>query len=170
MIACNSFQPVIAQLKAGLPKNAQMAYLHAAFNTAESWPVFQRGFLAAQAMGIADRTHQGIFDAIWKTGELAVVDNTTKSLKKPQPTIQDVARTYEKLAGVKASDFLATASSFGVDAKMRSSDAQVMAMMVPGTPCLVVNGKYRVNMDSLRSVDELIQLVKYLVEKESAAS
>jgi hypothetical protein len=30
-----------------------------------------------------------------------------------------------------------------------------------------VNGKYRLNMDSLRSGDELIDLVKYLVAKET---
>jgi len=38
---------------------------------------------------------------------------------------------------------------------------------VPGTPCIVVNGKYRIEMSSLRSSDELIDVVKYLVNKES---
>ncbi|MEJ1966027.1 MAG: thiol:disulfide interchange protein DsbA/DsbL [Gammaproteobacteria bacterium] len=166
-IACNSFQPVMEKLKSSLPPTAQMAYLHASFNKSESWPIFQRGFVAAQALGIAERTHQGIFDAIWKTGELAVVDNATHALKNPQPTLSDVARTYERLAGVKAATFLATANSFGVEAKMRAADGQIEAMMIPGTPSLVVNGKYRVNMDSVRSIDELLQLVNYLVAKES---
>jgi thiol:disulfide interchange protein DsbA len=164
---CNSFQPAIAKLKSSLPKNAQMAYLHASFNEPESWPTFQRGYYAAQALGISEKTHQAIFDAIWKTGELAIVDNATRRLKKPQPTINDVARCYERLSGVKSSAFLAAAASFGVDAKMRGADAQINAMMVPSTPCLVVNGKYRVNMDSLRSFDEVIQVVNYLVTVES---
>jgi thiol:disulfide interchange protein DsbA len=167
-IACNSFQPVMEKLKGSLPKNAQMAYLHASFNESESWPIFQRAYFAAQSLGISEKTHQAMYDAIWKTGELAIVDNSTHGPKKPQPTLNDVARCYERLTGVKADKFIAAAGSFGVDAKMRAADAQVGAMMVPGTPCLVVNGKYRVNMDSLKSVDELVELVNYLVTTESA--
>jgi protein dithiol oxidoreductase (disulfide-forming) len=72
-----------------------------------------------------------------------------------------------RLAGVKPEAFLTAAKSFGVDVKMRAADVQVAAMHVPSTPCIVVNGKYRLNMDSLRSGDEIMDLVKYLVAKES---
>jgi hypothetical protein len=51
---------------------------------------------------------------------------------------------------------------------MREADAQVMSMEVPGTPCIVVGGKYRIVMDSLSSPDDVISLVKYLVAKASA--
>jgi thiol:disulfide interchange protein DsbA len=51
--------------------------------------------------------------------------------------------------------------------KIKAADAQVMAMQVPGTPCIVVNGKYRLELDSLRSSDEIVDLVNYLVAKES---
>ena len=169
-IACNGFQPVVEKLKSSLPANAQLAFLPASFIPSESWPMFQRAYFTAQALGIADRTHQAIYDAIWKTGELAVVDTATRKLKQKQPTIEDAARCYARLTGVKQDVFLATARSFGVETKMRTADAQVRAMQVPGTPCIVVNGKYRVNMDSLKSVDELTQLVAFLVAKESRAS
>jgi protein dithiol oxidoreductase (disulfide-forming) len=164
---CNSFQPVMSALKRALPANAQIVLLPAAFNPAEDWPMFQRAYFTAQFLGIAERTHQGIFDAVWKTGELAVVDPTTHRLKNPLPSIEDAARVYARLAGVKPEEFLATARSFSVDMKMRSADAQIAAMQVPGTPCIVVNGKYRVMQDQ-KSNDELIELVRYLVAKESA--
>jgi protein dithiol oxidoreductase (disulfide-forming) len=165
--ACNAFQPVMAGLKRALPANAQLVYLPAAFNKAEDWPMFQRAYFAAQFLGIAERTHQGIFDAVWKTGELAVVDPTTNRLKSPLPTIEDAARVYAHLAGVKPETFLATAKSFSVDMKMRGADGQITAMQVPGTPCIVVNGKYRINRDALSSNDELIALVKDLVARET---
>jgi protein dithiol oxidoreductase (disulfide-forming) len=165
---CDGFQPVMSWLKRALPANAQLVFLPAAFNTAEDWPMFQRAYFTAQLLGIAERTHQGIFDAVWKTGELAVVDPATHRLKSPQPTIKDAARCYARLAGVKPETFLATASSFSVDMKMRAADAQILAMQVPGTPCIVVNGKYRVNREALKTNDELVELVKYLVAKESA--
>jgi len=159
-IACNSFQPVIEKLKHSLPSNAQMAYLPASFNPGEDWPMFQRAYLAAQSMGVADRTHQAVFDAVWKTGELTIS-------RVPMPTIQDAARCYARIAGVKVDDFLAAANSFNVYTKMQAADIQIEKMRVPGTPCIVVNGKYRIEMSSLRSSDELIDVVKFLVSKES---
>src|SRR5262249_2606348 len=70
----NAFQPVMENLRASLPPNAQVVFLPASFNnTAEDWPVFQRAFFAAQLLGIAERAHQAMYDAVWKTGELGTV-------------------------------------------------------------------------------------------------
>jgi thiol:disulfide interchange protein DsbA len=167
--ACNAFQPVMEKLRRSLPANAQLVYLPAAFNPAEDWPMFQRAFLAAQALGIAERTHQAMFDAVWKTGELGITVPETNRLKQPLPSIADAARFYARVAGVDAQQFLAMANSFGIDSKMRAADAQILAMRVDATPTLIVNGKYRVIRDELKSNDELIELVKYLVTKDSGA-
>jgi len=164
---CNKFQPVMHQLERSLPRNAEMAYLPASFNTSEDWPMFQRAYFAAESLGIAKRTHQAMYDAVWKTGELAIVDQGTHQLKRPLPSLEDAARCYSRLTGVSEQTFLATARSFGVDTKMREADAQVMAMQIPGTPCIIVDGKYRIVMDSLKSNDDVIRLVKYLVAKAS---
>ena len=167
--ACNAFQPVMEKLRRSLPANAQLVYLPAAFNPAEDWPMFQRAFLAAQALGIAERTHQAMFDAVWKTGELGITVPETNRLKQPLPSIADAARFYARVAGVDPQQFLAMANSFGIDSKMRAADAQILAMHVDATPTLIVNGKYRVIRDELKSNDELIELVKYLVAKDSGA-
>lgn len=165
--ACNRFQPVIAALEKSLPANAQMAFLPASFLPDEDWVVFQRGFFAAQALGIEARTHQAIYDAIWETGELQTIDSDTHRLKHPLPSIEDVAKTYERLTGVKAEVFLASARSPAVDARMKAADARITAMRIPGTPGLVVNGKYRIITDSLQDLDDLTTLVRYLVDRET---
>jgi protein dithiol oxidoreductase (disulfide-forming) len=165
--ACNSFEPVMRRLRRSLPPNAQVVRLPASFNANEDWPMFQRAYFAAESLGIAERTHQGIFDAIWKTGELAISDPATHQLKNPQPSLQDAARCYARIAGVKPEAFLAAANSFAVDMKIRAANAQILEMQVPGTPCIVVNGRYRVDMDMPRSSDELIDLVRFLVTRES---
>jgi len=165
--ACNSFEPVMNRLRHSLPANAQVVLLPASFNPGEDWPMFQRAYFAAQALGIAERTHQAMFDAIWKTGELAVSDPVTHRLKNPQPSIQDAAHCYAHIAGVAPEAFLAAANSFAVDTKMRAADAQIGAMQVFNTPCIVVNGHYRVSMDGRRTGEDLIDLVRYLVANES---
>jgi thiol:disulfide interchange protein DsbA len=163
---CNTFQPVMNRLRHSLPANAQIVLLPASWNSGEDWPMFQRAFFTAQSLGIAERTHQGIFDAVWKTGELAVSDPATNRLKHPQPSLEDAARCYARISGVKPEAFLATANSFAIDMKMRAADKQIVAMQVPGTPCIVVNGKYRVITPG--NEQDVIDLVRFLVSKASA--
>jgi protein dithiol oxidoreductase (disulfide-forming) len=163
---CNTFQPTMEGLRRVLPANAQIVLLPAAFNPAEDWPMFQRAYITAQLLGVAERAHQGIFDAVWKSGELATTDPSSHTLKSPQPSLEQAAKVYARLTGVKPETFLATAHSFSVDMKIKAADAQILAMQVDGTPCLIVNGKYRVNNRAAVEGGP-IELVKFLVAKES---
>jgi len=165
---CSQFRPTMKKLKAALPANAQLVYLPASWNAAENWPMFQRAYLTAQSLGVADKGHDAMFDAIWNTGELSVTEADGQRLKKNLPTIDDIARLYQRVTGVKTADFVAASKSFGVDLKMRQADSQIIAMQVAATPTLIVNGKYRVNNENLEGTDQIIELVKFLVAKESA--
>ena len=129
--------------------------------------MFQRAYITAQSLGVAEKAHDAMYDAIWNTGELGVTDPTTRRLKSKLPTIEDAARFYQRVTGVKAADFVNASKSFGVDLKMRQADGQIIAMQVSGTPTLVVNGKYRVNNENL-APEEIVELVKFLVAMESA--
>jgi thiol:disulfide interchange protein DsbA len=164
---CAEFRPVMKQLKAALPPNAVLTLIPASFNPAEDWPMLQRAYVTAEALGIAERAHDAIFDAIWKSGELAVVDPQTNRIKNPAPTIEDAARVYNKLTGVAVDKFVAVSQSFSVDVKMKADDAYVLHGQVDSTPTIVVNGKYRLNTESAGGATQVLQLVKYLVAKES---
>jgi protein dithiol oxidoreductase (disulfide-forming) len=107
---------------------------------------------------------------VWKTGELATSDYTTNRLKETQPTLEQAARFYARVAGVDPQKFLALANSFSIDSKMRAADAQIIAMHVSGTPTIIVNGKYRVTRDWRTSSDQFIELIKFLVAKESGSA
>lgn len=162
---CYKFQPVIQQLERSLPHDAQMVFLPASFIPTEDWPMFQQAYFAAQSLGIADRTHDAMYDAVWQSGELATVDQSTNEVKHPLPSLEDAAHVYWELTGIDPQKFLTAARSFGVATEMREADAQITAMQVPGTPCIVVDGKYRIVMESLRSPDDVISLVRFLVAK-----
>ncbi len=108
-----------------------------------------------------EKTHAAVFDAVWKTGELAISDPQTNRLKTTMPNINDVARFYARIAGVKPEAFLAAANSFSVDAKMRAADATVVGAQALSTPTFLVNGKYRLNAGvgrRLRSGDRAHQV------------
>lgn len=164
--ACNLFVPTMHKLKTSLPPNALLDFLPAAFNSSEDWPMFQLAYLTAQTLGIADQTHDAMFNAVWQSGELAVIDQGTGRIKSRVPTIEDAAKYYKAQAGVPVDKFLATAKSFSVDVKVRAVEGLVQAYRVDRTPTIVVNGKYRLHTESAGGNDELVELVKYLVAKE----
>src|SRR3984885_8739730 len=164
--ACNLFVPTMHKLKAALPPNAVLDYIPASFNSSEDWPMFQLAYLTAQTLGVADQTHDAMFNAVWQGSDLAVID-TTGRIKGRLPTIEDAAKFYNTHAGVPIDKFLATAKSFSVDVKVRAAEGLIAAYRVDRTPTIVVNGKYRLHSESAGGADELVELVKWLVAKES---
>lgn len=166
---CWRFLPYADKIAKSLPADAQMVYLPASFIPQEDWPLFQRAYYTAKALGVEDKTHDAMFKAIHQTGELAVSDPATGRLKDPLPNLNDVAKFYAKY-GVKPADFIATANSFAVNTKMKRADAQVKAYGVTGTPTMIVNGKWRYDIGSAGGVDQMVELTRYLVAREQAAA
>ena len=165
--ACMAFYPTADKLKAALPKNAKMKYIPASWNAAEQWPLFQRAYLTAQALGVADKTHNAMFNAIWNSDELAVVDRATNRIKKNPPTLEKVAAFYARTAGVDQAQFISTAKSFGIVSQMKNADAVIKLYRAESTPTLIVQGKYRLTAQSAGDADQLIALVKHLVALET---
>ncbi len=166
-IHCNRATPLMDKIKKSLPSNARLGYLPASFNSAESWPMFQRVYYTAAALGVLPKMHDAVYSAVWSSNELAVMDADGRRLKSPQPTLEDAAKFFAKRAGIKPEQFLATAKSFAVEANCRRADQLVKHYRVDGTPSLVVNGHYRVNMQGVKSESDLIALLNWLVAKEA---
>ncbi|GAB2567972.1 thiol:disulfide interchange protein DsbA/DsbL [Dyella jejuensis] len=167
--ACNAFHTTADQLAQSLPSNAVMAYLPVSFRPDENFPLFQRAYFAAKALGVADKSYDAMFDAVWKTGELASDDLTT-GRPKPQsawPTLDDVAKFYAKY-GVDPKEFVAVANSFSINTQMKRADDMVKAYGVEGTPTIIVNGKYRFSPSDAGGYPQSIELTKWLVAKEAA--
>jgi thiol:disulfide interchange protein DsbA len=164
--ACNLFVPTIHKLKASLPPNAVLDFLPASFNPGEDWPMFQLAYLTAQTLGVADQTHDAMFDAVWQGGELAVIDPATRQLKSRLPTIEDAAKFYKAKAGIPVDKFLETAKGFTVGNKVLAAENAIQRYRVDRTPTIIVNGKYRLQVESAGGPDQVIELVKWLVAKE----
>ena len=165
--ACNLFVPIMHKLQKALPPNAVLDYLPASFNPSEDWPMFQLAYLTAQSLGVADQSHDAMFDAVWTSRELSVIDPATQRIREHLPTIEDAARFYNRRSGVPVDKFVSTAKSFAVDVKVRSAEDAIQAYKVDRTPTIIVNGKYRLYPQSAGSNDDVIELVAWLVAKET---
>jgi len=152
---CAHFQPYAEALKAKLPKNAEFVLMPADFQP--RWVAFARGFSVAKDLGLVDKTHQALFDAIYRD-------------RRPLNSLDDIAGFYAGYGANKES-FVSTMQSFVIDgriAKIREMEAKYG---VDQTPTLVVNGKYRIvaNPDKGIGFDQMVEIALQLVKQESAA-
>jgi protein dithiol oxidoreductase (disulfide-forming) len=161
---CYEWQELVEQMKASLPQDAVLTYVHAGFN--QHWPLFQRAHLTAQKLGIADRDHKRLFTAVWETREFPFIDKRTGRPLANPPSMADFARFYSKGGGVTEAQFLKAATSPEIDAAVQRTDALIKGWRVGATPTFLVGGRYQVQADSVTSEKELHELVGFLVSLE----
>jgi thiol:disulfide interchange protein DsbA len=161
---CYKAKDDIRKLAASLPADAVMEYVHASFLPTEAWPMFQRAYYTARKLGIDQATHEEMFRAVWETGEIPLVDIATGRLRRPAPTIEDAAKFYARVAKVTAAQFLTVARSSEIEQAMQDADILVKQWRIPGTPSLVVNGRYLVANNVPHDVQA--QIANFLVSLE----
>ena len=154
-IHCAQFQPYVDSWSKRVDKSAvQFSYLPAPFNPLFS--LMARGYYAADSLGVSEKTHQRVFDALFVNGKQ--VNNL--------PTLADL---YASL-GVDRVAFMKAAQSFVVESQLRRADDLIQAYRVDGTPTIIVAGKYRVTGETAGGHDKVFAVVDALIAKEMKAA
>jgi thiol:disulfide interchange protein DsbA len=153
---CAHFQPYAEELKSKLPSGVTFTLLPAVFNA--QWEPFARAFYTAKSLGLLDKTHQALFDAIHRDHQ-------------PLNSIQDLANLFYANYGANPGTFLSTATSFVIEGEMAQGNELVRKYGVDATPTLIIDGKYRVTANSGRGIafPEMVQIALSLVQQELAA-
>jgi thiol:disulfide interchange protein DsbA len=107
-----------------------------------------RAFYIAQALGVEDKIHLPLFQAIHEQ-------------RMPMASLPEMRALFNSVAGVKPEDFDQLSSSFVVDANLRKSEAAARSYGIASTPTIVVGGKYSVAGGS----PELTKIIDFLVDK-----
>jgi len=81
---------------------------------------------------VDQQTHDAMFDAVWKGGDLSIKIRDTGSESR-MPSIEDAAKFYNQKAGVPVDKFIAASKSFSVDLKVRTYQDLIMAYKVDRT-------------------------------------
>lgn len=153
---CNTFEPYINAWKKRIPENVNFRRVPVVFGRG-SWELYARGYVTAEMLGIADAAHTAMMDKLWKDKDI-------------MRSMEDLAAFYSQF-GVEAEKFLATSKSFAVDTQIKKDQLVLQSYGITGTPSLVVAGKYRVAGNAaVPSFDVMLDVVNFLVAKESAAS
>lgn len=153
--ACNAFQSSVRSWKAKLPADVRVTYVPAMFGP--DWTPYAHAFYAAESLGLVDKTHDAVYDAI----------HSKKSLpgEGDKPTAAPIAAFYSQY-GVSAEQFTNAMDSFAINGKLNKAKQFAIRSQISGTPSLIVDGKYLVKG---RSWDDMLRIADQLIAQERAA-
>lgn len=145
---CYRLEPYVASWLASKPANINFVRSPAAMNPV--WEQNARGYYAVELMGLTNKVHKPLFDAIHQKNQRLF----------DQKSLANFYQGY----GVDSNKFNAMFKSFAVSGKIAQSKQLAQAYQLDGVPALVVNGKYVVKGED----QKVIQVVNYLINRERA--
>ena len=144
---CAHFEPSLEAWAKKLPKDVRFTPVPAAFGG--PWDSFARAYYAAEEVGVAKRSHADMFKALHVDGSLPM-----------QNISPDELATFYSQYGVEPARYIAALKSEAVDKKLDTARDFAKRTGIPGTPSIIVNGKYLVTgktfEDQLRIASALI--------------
>ena len=152
---CANFEPLLAAWKATLPPDVRFTPVPAALGG--YWVTFAQAFYAAEQLGIREKSHQAMFDALHLRHSLG-----------PDSSPQQIAAFYAQY-GVDPKTFIDTMQGAAVGTRINQSRQFAVRSRIEGTPSLIVDGKYLVAADA-RGYEHMLRTTGYLVTQQRAAS
>ncbi len=143
-IHCYTLEPALESWIKTLPKDVEFRRVPAVFN--ERWGLDASIYYAMEALGLVDKLHRPLFDAIHKNR--LRTDN------------QQEFSEWLTRQGVDAQKFVETVQSFGVRSKTRRAVQLTVAYKIDGTPAMAVHGRYTIPAQA-----NLFQVVESAVER-----
>lgn len=146
---CHDLEPVLNPWVKKLPADVTFRRLPAVFN--DTYLIYAKIFYTAEAMGLLNKLHTPIFDAIH-------VQHVNLSIEK---TMQE----WLAKQGVDGKKFAETYNSFAVISKAQRAKQLTRTYAITGVPTLVVDGKYMTSASQTGSNEKLFPALDELINK-----
>ncbi|MDH5544464.1 MAG: thiol:disulfide interchange protein DsbA/DsbL [Gammaproteobacteria bacterium] len=148
---CFRMEPYVERWLRKQPKGSEFVRTPAIFRP--GWENHARAYYTAELLGVVDKIQQPLFNAI--------------HLEKRHLDTDEQLRDFFAEHGVDKIEFTKTFRSFAVETYVRRSKALAGRYGINGVPAFIVNGKYRVSNRNTGGNANTINVINYLVEKES---
>jgi thiol:disulfide interchange protein DsbA len=144
---CNAFEPLLQGWIKTLPKDVSFRRAPVAFQ--ESFVPQQRLYYTLEAMGLVEKLHAKVFNAI---------HNEKQNLARPEAILEWVAQQ-----GVDKDKFVAQYNSFTVATKAGKAAQLQNAYKVEGVPALGIAGRFYTDGSLAGNMPRALQVVESLV-------
>ena len=150
---CYQFEPKVNAWKKNLPANVEFIHIPAVFPNRPSWELHARAYYAAELLGILDKLHTPLFDAMHKENKKL---NSKEALAK-----------FAAKHGADKNEFYETMDSFGVSMKVNRAIDLTQRYGIDGVPTMVIDGKYRTTASLTNGQAGMLKVVDFLIKKET---
>jgi len=140
---CDDLDPSLKAWVSKLPPNVSFSRMPVVFG--QSWEMHSRMFWAAKNLGILDKVHQPIFNALHRQGQKLQSES-------------DVVKFFLQF-GLEAQVVKKELFSFSTESSMRLADARTRSYGIRGVPALVVNGTYVTGVSQAGGEQNLFKLL-----------
>jgi len=148
---CNSLEPYVNRWVKKKPAQAEFVRMPAIFRP--EWELHARAYYTAEILGVLEKTHAAMFEAIHQQ-------------KRRLSTDDEIQKLFAE-HGVSTEDFNRVFRSFAVEAKIRRAKDMSERYGIRGVPALIVNGKYRTGAQLAGGNANIFRVVDFLVAQES---
>lgn len=154
---CAQFEPVVQAWKKRQPADVRFTPVPAAFGGI--WVPYARAFVAAEILGVQERSHEDMFRAV----------HVGRTLPVQGVTPEQFAEFYAKY-GVEPKAYTDAYKSFGLEARLNRAKQFVMRSGVDSTPTIVIDGQYKVEVTQEGGYDKMLNTVDHLVAQQRGAT
>lgn len=146
---CYQLEPGLNAWLKKLPKDVNMRRIPAVLN--ESWAQLAKVYYTMEALGVADKYHDALFDAIHLDG----LDVSKDS----------VLFDWAAKVGMNRQAFISAYQSFGVQSKVLRANQLTRESKITGVPSFVVDGKYLTSESMTGGEEALFKTLDELIAK-----
>ncbi|RLV60579.1 thiol:disulfide interchange protein DsbA/DsbL [Parashewanella curva] len=136
---------IVPNIKQALPSSISFRQVHTFPNPVTEQ--LSKTFVLSEQLGKAPQIEAAIFDAIHK--------------QKYRPKTKEEVKKLAINSRIKAESYSQT-DSFMVATRVKKHGRELKQFDIQVIPTLVINGQYKINLQSVKSDQELLALVKYL--------
>ena len=147
---CNDLNPYVAKWSARLPADVAFRRVPVSFNQ-PFYQLMARFYYALEAIGELNRLDAAVFNAIHEKGLKLIDDRSVLEWVTAQ--------------GVDAKTFSDAYNSFGVMSKIKRAEQLAQASKIRGVPAMVVDGRYQVIGQDIKSHADLLALTDKVIDK-----
>ncbi|GAJ78135.1 LOW QUALITY PROTEIN: periplasmic thiol:disulfide interchange protein DsbA [Vibrio sp. JCM 18905] len=138
-----------SKLKKQLPEGTKLLKNHVSFMGGNMGPSMSKAYATMVALKVEDKM-------------VPVMFNRIHNLKKAPRNDEELRQIFLD-EGVDAKKFDSAFKGFAVDSMVRRMDKQFENSGLTGVPAVIVNNKYLVQAQSIKTMDEYFSLVNYLL-------
>lgn len=148
---CYKFEGVIEQLQKNIPENVKFQKVHVAFMGNNMAIPMAKSYATMVALNVQEKMVPIMFKQI----------HELKQAPKDEAELRQIFTDN----GVSGKKYDAAYNGFAVDSMQKRFDKQFEASTLTGVPGVLVNNKYIVKANNIKTYEEYFELVNYLLKK-----